>query len=167
MQSMSTVGSGLGRALALPFKAALAVVRLGVRAVLWMVTAPFVVGWRATRRAGAKAVTCFVLGLLVGLAFAPRRGAELRSAVLTRLMGATQPPDGELADRLRSELAHAPATWHLPQPSVAVDGGIATLTGTVPHPEAAAALTRTAAALPGIRDVVADLRAAPPEVDPG
>ncbi|MCC5950871.1 MAG: BON domain-containing protein [Acidimicrobiia bacterium] len=163
MQTMTKVCSTVGRAVVLPLRAGVASIRLLVRLVLVVVAAPFVFGWRATRRAGAKAVTCFFLGLAVGLAVAPRRGAELRSAVLTRLMGATHPPDGELADRLRSELAHAPATWHLAQPSVTVDGGIATLTGTVAHAEAAAALTRTAAALPGIRDVVADLRVAPPD----
>jgi osmotically-inducible protein OsmY len=51
------------------------------------------------------------------------------------------------------ELAHAPRTWHLDQPDVAVAGGRVTLRGSVPGDDAREELARVAGAVPGVAGV--------------
>jgi hypothetical protein len=106
---------------------------------------------KTTRAVGIKGFFFFGAGLLVGLFLAPSSGAELRK----KLLGAGMAPlsDDELADKVGFELSHAPRTWHLPQPEVAVVAGRVELTGTVPHEAGREELERVAAAVPGVSGV--------------
>ena len=54
-------------------------------------------------------------------------------------------------------LSHSPRTWHLPQPSVEVSGGVAILTGGAPHETGKAEIERAAAAVPGVAEVESHL----------
>jgi osmotically-inducible protein OsmY len=74
--------------------------------------------------------------------------ARLQSLIETRRGGTT-----DLAERVRFELSHAPRTWHLPQPTVEVQGGTVILRGVVPHETGRLDLERTAAAVAGIVEV--------------
>ncbi len=115
--------------------------------------APARVGWRATRAAGVSGVLCFVLGLAIGLLLAPVQGRELRAKLRRLIDGRAGLSDEELADRVTFELGHAPRTWHLPQPEVAVTSGRVSLSGSVPHDTARDELVRVAAAIPGVAGV--------------
>lgn len=141
------------RLLLLPFKLALALVGTSFRLGRGVGALPVRAGYRVTRRAGAKGVACFVLGLAVGLLFAPGPGRALRATLRQRLQGGRALSDEELAERVSFELAHAPRTWHLAQPEVAVDAGRARLSGAVPDDAARQELVRVASAIPGVAGV--------------
>jgi osmotically-inducible protein OsmY len=78
---------------------------------------------------------------------------------LQRTLAARKAPasDDAVAERVRYELSHTPRTWHLPQPSVEVSGGIAILTGGAPHETGKAEIERAAAAVPGVAEVESHL----------
>ena len=55
--------------------------------------------------------------------------------------------------KLAFELAHAPRTWHLPQPGVVVSGNRVELSGTAATVEDRDELARVAGAIPGVAGV--------------
>ncbi|WP_208029498.1 BON domain-containing protein [Rhabdothermincola sediminis] len=137
----------------LPFKLALVMLGGTFKAGVKVGGAPVKVGWRVTRAAGISGVFCFVLGLVIGLLFAPSKGREMRAKLRRLLTGQSGLSDEELADRVAFELGHAPRTWHLPQPDVAVVDRRVQLRGTVPHETAREELLRVAANIPGVAGV--------------
>jgi hypothetical protein len=139
----------LGHLLLLPFKLVFALVAFVVHLVVWVVVLPLRVVFVLLRLLGAKGLAALVVGVAAGLLFAPGPGRELRDRIRAALGGGT-PPDEELGDRVVFELAHAPRTWHLPQPDVAVAAGRVTLSGSVPHETARVELVATAGGVPGV-----------------
>jgi osmotically-inducible protein OsmY len=133
----------------LPFRLTADLLVGAFKAGWWSAKLPVRVTARTTRLVGLKAVVLFVAGLAVGLLFAPVSGAELRARLQRRLEGDNL-TDSELADKVGYELAHAPRTWHLPQPEVAVLQGRVELSGQVPHERGREELERVAAAVPGV-----------------
>lgn len=125
-----------------PAKVGVGTTRLGVKA-----------GYRTGRLLGYRRIFVFAVGVGVGLLIAPMTGrearAKLRALIDERRAGGTN----DIAERVRFELSHAPRTWHLPQPTVEVQGGTAILRGTVPDESARVDLERTAAAVAGIVSV--------------
>jgi hypothetical protein len=154
------------RLVLLPFKLALALVGSSFRAGRRVGGLPVRAGFRATRLAGPRGVACFVLGVAVGLLFAPGPGRALRAKVRRRLQGGGPIDDAELAEQVAFELAHAPRTWHLAQPDVAVSAGRAQLRGTVPDEAARLELVRVASAMPGVAGVDDLLAVAAEPLDP-
>lgn len=104
------------------------------------------------RVAGWKGVLLFKLGLLLGLLFAPGPGRELRARIRALVQGDLV-SDDELTAKVTFELAHAPRTWHLPQPEVRVADGRVTLAGAVKQPDERDELARVAGAIPGVTGV--------------
>jgi BON domain len=151
MSESSGRGGGLGL-VALPFRLIGALVVGSFKLGWWSAKLPVRVTARTTRVLGFKAVVLFVAGLALGLLFAPFPGAELR-AKLQRRLGQGLITDDELADKVGFELAHAPRTWHLPQPEVAVLQGRVELSGEVPHARGREELERVAAAVEGVTSV--------------
>ncbi len=125
-----------------------------------LITLPFRVGYktgatgakityRSARFVGVKRMFVFGIGVGVGLLVAPMTGRELR-AKLQEALGGAPAGDGDLGERVRFELSHSPRTWHLPQPSVAVEGRTIVLEGEVPHATAKADLEEAANTVPGV-----------------
>ena len=142
----------LVRLVLFPFKLVFALTGLVFRAGWWTAKAPVRVTARTGRFVGFKAFLFFMAGAAVGLLFAPGPGEELRER-LKALLNGGQPSDNELADKVGFELSHAPRTWHLPQPVVAVLNGRVELRGTVPHETGRDELERVASAVPGVAGV--------------
>jgi hypothetical protein len=138
--------------LLLPFKLVFALVGGAFRLGWWTARLPVRVTAGTTRAMGFKGLVLFVLGAVVGLLAAPMSGAALRDRLRQRVSGAPT-GDAEVAEKVRFELAHAPRTWHLPQPEVTVVGGRVTLTGSVPHEEGRDELVRVTTAVPGVAAV--------------
>jgi hypothetical protein len=116
----------------------------------WSARVPVRVTARTTRVLGFKALVFFGAGLVIGVLFAPYKGSALRAQLRRRLATAKPVEDPDLATKVGFELAHAPRTWHLPQPEVAVLSGRVQLTGEVPHARGREELERVAAAIPGV-----------------
>jgi hypothetical protein len=131
------------RLLFLPAKVGVGTTKLGVKA-----------GYRTGRLLGYRRIVVFAAGVGVGLLIAPMTGREAR-ARLQRLLEERRGTGGggDLAERVRFELSHAPRTWHLPQPTVEVQGGTAILRGVVPHEMGRIDLERTAAGVAGVVEV--------------
>ncbi len=136
----------------LPFKATVTATKLGTRTGYHAGRLSARAGRRVGRRAGWRNVALLGIGVLIGLLVSRSPGGALRAA-LRRALG-SGPSDAAVADAVRFELAHAPRTWHLPQPSVAVHDGVATLTGEVAHETAREALERVARTVAGVDDVI-------------
>jgi hypothetical protein len=105
---------------------------------------------RVGRLLGVRALFALLLGVAIGLLFAPGPGRELRDRLRALLDQRGNLTDEDLAERVVFELEHAPRTWHLPQPSVSVVGGRVVLTGRVEGDPARDELGRVAAAMPGV-----------------
>lgn len=129
------------RLLFLPVKVATGTTKLGLKT-----------GFVTGRLLGYRRIFVFAAGVGVGLLLAPMTGREARAKLLAILEGRGGAGD-DLAERVRFELSHAPRTWHLPQPSVEVQGGTAILRGVVPHETGRLDLERTAAAVAGVVEV--------------
>lgn len=123
---------------------------------------------RSVKLLGYRRLLFFGAGVGVGLLLAPGPGAELQAKLRAKLAelgvggaGSTPAPaGGDLGARVREELSSSPRTWHLPQPSVAVDpGGRVTLTGAVPDTAAAGAFESVAAGVRGVTAVTNELAA--------
>lgn len=119
---------------------------------------PFKVTARTSRFVGLKGVLLFALGVAAGLILAPSSGRELRERLRLLVQGDQPLSDEDLAEKVQFELSHAPRTWHLPQPEVAVVSGRVELVGTVPHETGREELERVAAAVPGVAGVDNRLR---------
>lgn len=143
----------LARLVIVPVKLVLAALGVTFRTGRRVGAVPARLTGRTVRLVGVRGWVFFLLGLAVGLAFAPGPGRELR-ARLAKLLSAPALGDGELAAKVTYELAHAPRTWHLPQPSVTVHDGTVTLSGEVADHDARAELGRVASAIPGVGAVV-------------
>jgi osmotically-inducible protein OsmY len=110
--------------------------------------------YRTTRRLGLTRLVVFGAGVGVGLLVAPVTGQEMRDRLRRWWEERTAPPtDDEIAERVRSELAQSPRTWHLPQPQVEVVAGRAILRGEAPHAAGLADIERAAAAVSGVVEV--------------
>jgi hypothetical protein len=134
----------------LPVRVVLAAVAVGFRAGQLVTRVPLRFSARVGRLVGVRAILALIVGLVVGLLFAPGPGRELRDRL--RALAATRRLGGDegLAERIAFELQHAPRTWHLPQPDVSVSAGEVTLSGTVDQESARDELGRVAAAVPGV-----------------
>jgi hypothetical protein len=130
------------RLLFLPAKVGVGTTKLGVKA-----------GYRTGRLVGYRRIFLFGLGVGVGLLLAPMTGREARAKLQSLIDARRGAGGGDLAERVRFELSHAPRTWHLPQPTVEVQGGTAILRGVVPHETGRLDLERTAAAVAGVVEV--------------
>jgi osmotically-inducible protein OsmY len=115
-------------------------------------TLPIKATAKTTTAVGLKGFFFFAVGVAVGLVLAPSSGADLRKKLLGAGSG-EQLSDNELAEKVGFELSHAPRTWHLPQPEVAVVAGRVELSGSVPHEAGKDELERVAAAVPGVAAV--------------
>jgi hypothetical protein len=127
------------RLLFLPAKVGVGSTKLGVKA-----------GYRTGRLLGYRRLVVFAAGVGVGLLLAPMTGREARAKLQALVDERRGIATGDLAERVRFELSHAPRTWHLPQPTVEVEGGTAILRGVVPHETGRVDLERTAAAVSGV-----------------
>ena len=130
------------RLLFLPAKVGVGSTKLGVKA-----------GYRTGRLFGYRRIFLFGLGVAVGLLIAPTTGREARAKLQGLIDARRGIASGDLAERVRFELSHAPRTWHLPQPTVEVQGSTAILRGIVPHETGRVDLERTAAAVAGVVEV--------------
>ena len=130
------------RLLFLPAKVGVGSAKLGVKT-----------GYRTGRMFGYRRIFVFAAGVGVGLLVAPMTGREARDKVQRLIDARRGAGPADLAERVAFELSHAPRTWHLPQPSVEVQGGTAILRGVVPHEAGRVDLERTAAAVSGVREV--------------
>lgn len=130
------------RLLFLPAKVGVGSTKLGMKA-----------GYRTGRLVGYRRIFLFGLGVGVGLLIAPMTGREARARLQSLIDARRGITSGDLAERVRFELSHAPRTWHLPQPTVEVQGGTAILRGVVPHETGRIDLERTAAAVAGVVEV--------------
>jgi hypothetical protein len=119
-------------------------------------------GYRAGRLLGYRRLAVLAVGIGIGLLIAPVPGRQLRARLRALLdqSGVAGLVDGELAERVRFELAHASGTWHLPQPEVAALAGTVVLTGEVPDATARAEIEHAAAGVPGVATVDNQLRLA-------
>jgi hypothetical protein len=147
------------RLIALPLRLTWTALVVALRANWWAVKAPFRSAGAVARAIGPTALLAGLVGIAVGLLFAPMRGADLRRK-LVGMIGDVVPADDEVTDAVIRELANAPHTWHLPQPEVRVVAGTVVLSGDAPHAEGAAALERAASSVPGVSDVDARLTVA-------
>jgi hypothetical protein len=143
----------LFRLVLLPFKLALAAVGTVFRAGLFAGGLPVRAGRRTSRLLGFRGSLGLLVGVVLGLAFAPGPGREFRAQIKRLLDRGPSVSDNDLADRVSFELEHAPRTWHLPQPSVTVVQGRVVLSGAAPQPAARDELARVAAAVPGVSAV--------------
>jgi BON domain len=139
-----------GRLLILPFKLVLAAVEsaFAVGQVVGRGTAA--VGRGTARVMGLRGVIGLLVGLAVGLLFAPGPGRDLRDRLRALRARRAAPSDAELAERVVFELEHAPRTWHLSQPTVTVVSGRVILSGAVTLATERDELGRVAAAVPGV-----------------
>lgn len=140
------------RVLLFPFKLLWAVAVGSARAGWWTAKLPVRASAGTARAVGFKGFLLLVVGIALGLLFAPSSGRELREKIRARIQGETL-SDTELADKVGFELSHAPRTWHLPQPEVAVVAGRVELRGEVPHETGRDELERVAASVPGVQGV--------------
>jgi len=143
----------LVRLILLPFKLVLAAIEAGFRAGRVAGAVPVRLGRATTRVLGFRGTIGLLLGVALGLAFAPGPGRELRERVKLLLARDDGPTDADLAARVSFELEHAPRTWHLPQPSIAVDQGRVTLRGSATEAGARDELARVTAGVPGVTSV--------------
>jgi hypothetical protein len=140
------------RLLMLPFKIAFALIGLALKTGFRVGTLPFKATGRAARVPRLRGWFFLIVGVAAGLLLAPQSGRELRLR-LQQLLDRASDSDGDLADKVAFELAHAPRTWHLSQPAVSASAGMVTLRGSVPDADARDELGRVTSAVPGVLTV--------------
>lgn len=145
--------TSIGRLLILPFKLVLAAIETGFEVGRAAGRGTAVVGRGTARVMGLRGVLGLLIGLAVGLLFAPGPGRELRDKLRALWARRAAPSDAELAERVVFELEHAPRTWHLSQPTVTVASGRVVLGGSVSQAAERDELGRVAAAVPGVAAV--------------
>ncbi|MBI2704300.1 MAG: BON domain-containing protein [Actinobacteria bacterium] len=151
MKLIGKLVGGVFKLIALPFRLLFKTVALFTRLTAKVAFLPVRAGRATTRMLGLKGLLFGLLGLAIGLLFAPVPGRELREKLLAMLSGSGSVPDDELADKVSFELSHAPRTWHLePQPEVSVLAGRVVLSGEVRGGDARDEFARVAAAVPGV-----------------
>ena len=143
----------LGRLLILPFQFLIDAMGASFRAGRAVGAVPVKLGRHTTRLLGFRGTVGLLLGVLLGLAFAPGPGRDLRAAVKRFVARQRGADDADLAARVTFELEHAPRTWHLPQPSITVEDGRVTLRGSATESGARDELGRVAAGVPGVSAV--------------
>lgn len=143
----------LFRILFFPVKLLAAVAAVALRVGLWLGALPFRVSGRAARLVGLKGTVLFGAGAALGLLLAPGPGSDLRRKLQGSIGSGGAVGDDDLGEKVRFELAHAPRTWHLPQPTVTVAAGRVVLSGEVSHDEGSEELARVAAGVPGVTAV--------------
>lgn len=149
----------VGRALVVtPIRVVSRVLGGSFRLGLAVGTVPLRVSRRFARLTGLKGTAMFVVGLALGLLLAPVPGRKLRAKLKALARRASGPTDQDLAETVTFELGHAPRTWHLDQPAVAVRGGQVTLSGAVPDAGARTELVSVAWSIPGVVEVVDQLQ---------
>jgi len=141
------------RLLLLPLRIALGAVATGFRVGRAVGGMPVRVTSRFSRLLGFRAVLALLVGLALGLLFAPGPGRELRERLRALSAARRATSDAELTQRITFELEHAPRTWHLPQPEVTVVAGRVVLSGAVELASAREELGRVASAVPGVSAV--------------
>jgi hypothetical protein len=141
------------RLLLLPLRIALAAVATGYRVGRTVGGVPVRITSRFSRLLGLRAVLALLVGLALGLLFAPGPGRELRERLRALSAARRATSDADLTERITFELEHAPRTWHLPQPEVTVVAGRVVLNGTVELASARDELGRVASAVPGVSAV--------------
>ncbi len=142
-----------GRLLILPFKLVLAAIEAAFAAGQMAGRGSATVARGTSRLMGVRGVIGLLVGLAVGLLFAPGPGRDLRDRLRALRARRAAPSDAELAERVVFELEHAPRTWHLSQPTVAVVSGRVILSGAVAQSTERDELGRVAAAVPGVAAV--------------
>lgn len=142
------------RLIVLPLRVLRRATVLAFRAGVQVGSVPVRMTAAASRRLGLVGTVCLVAGVAVGLLVAPVSGRQLRQRLRTLTAGSRPLPDAELRSAVVAELAAAQRTWHLPQPEVAVSGGVVTLTGGSPHDTARIEVEAATAAVPGVQGVV-------------
>ena len=143
----------LVRLIILPFKLVGAALEAGFRAGWAAGAVPVRLGRGTTRLLGFRGTVGLLLGVVLGLAFAPGPGRDLRARVKALLARDEGPTDADVAARVSFELEHAPRTWHLSQPAITVDRGRVTLRGSATEAGARDELARVAAGVPGVSSV--------------
>ena len=143
----------LGRLLILPFQFLIDATGASFRAGRAVGAVPVKLGRHTTRLLGFRGTVGLLLGVILGLAFAPGPGRDLRAAVKRFVARQRGADDADLAARVTFELEHAPRTWHLPQPSITVEDGRVTLRGSATESGARDELARVAAGVPGVSAV--------------
>ena len=135
-----------------PFKLVLATIGTFFRIGFRVGAIPARFGGKAAKLVSVRGWLFLIVGVAVGLLLAPVPGRELRIKLQALLGGGTD-TGSSLADKVAFELAHAPRTWHLTQPSITVRSGTVVLEGVVSDDDARDELGRVAAAIPGVAAV--------------
>lgn len=145
------------RLVTLPLRLVWGLTRTAFRSGVRVGTLPVRVTAAGARHLGLVGVLAFLGGVAIGLLAAPVSGAQMRARLRTLVAGTGARPDDEVRQAVVDELGAAPRTWHLPQPSVTVSGGVVTLRGSVPHETARIEVEAAAATVRGVQGVVNDL----------
>lgn len=154
MRAIRKLIGGVFRLMLLPFRLLFKSASLFMRLTLKIAVLPMRACGATTRMVGFRGILFGLVGLAVGLLFAPVPGRQLREKLLTLMADGGAIPDEELADKVSFELSHAPRTWHLePQPEVSVLAGRVVLTGEIRDEDAREEFARVAAAIPGVSSV--------------
>jgi len=146
--------------LVLPLRVLRSAVKLSFKAGVQVGAAPFRVTAVATRRLGVVGTASLLVGVAVGVLFAPVSGRQMRQRLRQLISGPALIPDSRLQQAVVDEIGAAARTSDLPQPQVTVTGGVVTLQGTAPSETARIELEATAAAVAGVQGVVNTLTVA-------
>lgn len=143
--------------ISLPFRLVAALIILPIKLVLGMFKLSVKTTFITTRAALRSSLLSFAAGFGLGWFFTSTpTGRQLADQVRDLVAGGPTGPidDDQLAAQVRTELASSTRTWHLPQPDVAVEDGVVTLTGEVPHDTGQADLEDAAKSVRGVTSVL-------------
>ncbi|QGG94847.1 BON domain-containing protein [Actinomarinicola tropica] len=141
--------------IALPFRLVALVVAIPTRLSARLLRFSVVTAARTTRLAVRSSLISFAVGVGLGWFLSTPTGRYATGVALDAVRGRRAPvDDAALAGRVRAALEGGPATSHLPQPQVAVAGGVVTLSGGVPDETTRTELLAAAATTEGVVSVV-------------